>query len=313
MRSLYLCAALLALQCIVLTPRLRAQSGASASEPTGNSADTISTAHFTPEFLWTEQFSGSANSEGRVTSLDSTLGYVFSRNFGVDAGLPVYFVHGTIPNDSGAAVSTSNNGIGDGYAQLRFSFPTPLLNYKTVLTGTVPTGSTANGLSTGHPTYDWTNHFDRAFGRWTPFAEAGIGNSIPSDFIFNRPYASYGHEAHVQAGAEYQVLEFLGLSVSGYDLAPWGSQTIFSRVVTKGTPPPGAGGRGPVFGQANQTTGGAGIAADSGFSVGADISPGSLVDFSLGYSHSVQLNLDTFSFGIGVNMSRLLRRVRSGS
>src|SRR5579875_1977083 len=120
-------------------------------------------------------------------------------------------------------------------------------------------------------------------------------------------------EAHVQAGAEYQVLEFLGLSVSGYDLAPWGSQTIFSRVVTKGTPPPGAGGRGPVFGQANQTTGGAGIAADSGFSVGADISPGSLVDFSLGYSHSVQLNLDTFSFGIGVNMSRLLRRVRSGS
>jgi hypothetical protein len=303
----------MSLQGIFLTPGLRAQSTSTTSASYGrNPSEVISAGTFTPEYFWTEEFSGSTNSLGDVMSLDSTVGYVFLRNLGVDAGIPVYFVHGTTTTSTGGTTSISNDGIGDAYAQLRLSFPNPLLNYKTVLTGTVPTGGTADGFSTGHATYDWTNHFDHRFGHWSPFAEVGVGNSIPSDFVFNRQYASFGHEAHFQAGAQYRIVEFLSVSASAYDVAPWGTQTIFSRVVPKGNPPPGTGGHGPVFGQANQSTGGAGVAADNGVSAGADVSAGSLVDFSLGYSHSVHFQLDTFSFGIGVNMSRLLRRTHAG-
>jgi hypothetical protein len=277
-----------------------------------NSADVISTGNFTPEILWTEEFSGSTNSQGRVMSLDSTVGYVFSRNFGVDAGIPIYLVHGTTATSTGGSASVSNDGIGDAYAQLRLTFPNPLLNYRTVLTGTVPTGSTANGLSTGHSTYDWTNHFDRRFGQWSPFVEAGFGNSIPGNFVFNRPYASFGHEAHFQAGVGYRLVDSFSVSASAYDIAPWGTQTIFSRLVGTSNAPPSKGRGGPVFTQANQTTGSSGLSADNGFGAEADFSPSSILDFSVGYSHSVHFQLDTFSFGIGVNMSQLLRRAHAG-
>lgn len=325
MRRLRLCVVLLVLLGIPCAPHLSAQSAAastasladssnSAPSPSAGSKseEVISAADFRSQYLWTEEFSGSANSQGHVMSLDSTVGYVFSKHFAMDAGIPIYFVSGTTTSATGGTTNTSNNGLGDAYLQLRFGFLNPLLNYKTVLTGTAPTGDTATGLSTGHATYDWTNHFDHRFGRWTPFAEAGFGNSIPANFVFNRPYASLGHEAHFQAGVGYQVARFLSVSASAYDIAPWGTQTIFSRMVGKSGPPPGMGGAAPVFAVANQTTGSSGIAADNGFSAGADFSPTPVLDFSLGYSHSVHFGLDTFSFGIGVNMSRLLRRAHAG-
>ena len=176
--------------------------------------------------------------------------------------------------------TTSDNGLGDLYGQLRLSFPSLLVNYKIVLTGSAPTGNTATGLSTGHGTYDWTNHFDRQFGKLSPFAELGLGNSIPAAFIFNRPYQSYGHDAHFQAGASYRLAGWLSVNALGYDIAPWGSQTIFSRVVGKSGIPIGNGGHGRVFNVSNQTTGGSSLAADNGVSVGVDISPSPVVDFS---------------------------------
>jgi hypothetical protein len=313
MKTRYLCAFLLFAQAVILTPVLRAQSSSTtASRVTSNSGGAVSALNFTPEYFWTEEFIGSTNSQGQVMSLDSTVGYLISRHVGVDGGMPVYFVNGTTTSSTGVTTNMSNDGIGDAYLQLRLAFPNPAVNYNMVLTGTVPTGSTADGFSTGHATYDWTNHFDRAFGRWTPFVELGLGNSIPENFVFNRPYSSYGHNARFQGGATYRIVDFLSIGASAYDVAPWGTQTIFSRVVGKGSVPPGKGG-GPVFTQTNQATGGSNLAADNGVSVEADFSAGSLLDFSAGYSHSAHFGLDTFSFGIGVNMSQLLRHSRSGS
>ena len=276
----------------------------------GQSRQVTPADNFSNRYLWTESFSGSTNSAGRVMSLDSTVGYVFSPQLGVDAGIPVYFVHSSYTNSSGTTTTTSNNGLGDLYAQLRLSFPNPVLNYRTVLTGAAPTGNTATGLSTGHATYDWTNRFDRGFGGLTPFVEIGVGNSIPSTLIFDRPYQSYGHEAHFQGGASYQLADWLTVDGLAYEIAPWGSQTIFSRVVGKNGPPAGAGNNGhgpPVFSTSNQTTGGSGLAEDNGFGIGANIRPSSLVEFSAGYSHSIQYQLDTLSFGISVNISKILR------
>jgi hypothetical protein len=301
----------------VCTPRILAQTtGISPAAATGknstNAAPVQPAAGLSNHFLWTEEFDGSTNSEGDFLTLDSTVGRVFSPHFGIDAGIPIDFARSTVTNSTGGTTTRSSSGLGDAYLQLRFAFASPMVNYKSVVTGAAPTGSSSSGFSTGHGTYDWTNHFDRKFGRWGPFAEAGVGNSIPARFIFQRPFTSFGHVAHFQAGTGFQISEWLGVSASGYDIAPWGNQTIFSRVVGAGGPPVGMGGHGRVFNLANQTTGGSSLSADNGLSSEADVSIGSVVDFSTGYSHSVHFGLNTVSFGVGFNMSEILRRSRAG-
>src|SRR6266481_2016386 len=78
------------------------------------------------------EFGGTADSDGQVYSLDSSVGYTFNQHFGVDLGLPIYFVR--------AASSTTGsrnytNGIGKQSLDLRLKFNNPAVNYGSVLTG----------------------------------------------------------------------------------------------------------------------------------------------------------------------------------
>src|SRR5581483_2350885 len=93
---------------------------------------------------WTfyERFQSSINSLGAVNQLDNSVGYKFNSHFGVDAGLPVYFVW---PSNSSTSTTPSSNGIGNVYAQARLSLPNPLLNFESTLTGTAPTGDKSTG------------------------------------------------------------------------------------------------------------------------------------------------------------------------
>src|SRR5258708_20160788 len=203
--------------------------------------------------------------------LGCSVGYLFGRHLLVDAGVSVYFVRANSTESTGASTTTSFTELGDVYAQVRLSFPNPALNWKTQLTGRAPTGSTSDGISTGHATYDWTNRIDRDFGPWTPFLEVGLANSIPDAFVYRRPFASYGELAHFQAAAAYPALNRLTLAASAFDVAPWGSQTIDSRIIGKGS---GASkGHGPAFLQGHQTTGGSSLASDNGFNAGLRFSP----------------------------------------
>ena len=250
-------------------------------------------------WLWLEQFAGSTNANGQVFSLTSTAGYNFNSHFGAVAGLPVYFVRPS-------ASTTSSNGVGDFFAGVRLAFPNPAVNYRMTLIGTVPTGDSSTGVSTGHATYDWTNHFDRSFGRWTPYANLGLSNSIPESFLFQRPFASFGHLAHFEAGAAWRLVGPLNVSASAYDIEPWGTQEVFSRVVRSGGPPAGMGRSGRVFELNQQTTGGASLTRDHGFNAGLNMRWTSLVETWVGFSRSVNLDLNTVSFGVGVNMTKLL-------
>src|SRR5579864_8437109 len=99
---------------MLLAAPLRAQSNpgspsSSASNGASASAQVTPAGNFAHHYLWTEEFDGSTNSEGQVMSLDSTVGYVFSRHFGVNAGIPVYFVRGTSTTSTGGTTTTSNN------------------------------------------------------------------------------------------------------------------------------------------------------------------------------------------------------------
>lgn len=294
---------LLAPAALLFLPQAHAQTNSNA--PSGNSSSVIPAISSEDHFTWIEQFDGSTNAEGQVMLLDSSVGYLYGRHLLVDAGVPVYFVRANITTSSGASTSNSFTELGDVYGQVRLSFPNPALNFKTQFTGRAPTGSTSDGISTGHVTYDWTNRIDHDLGHWTPFLEVGLANSIPDSFVYRRPFASYGELAHLQAGAAYRVVNRLSVAASAFDVAPWGSQTIDSRVIANGAS--ASSGHGPPFLQGSQTTGGSTLAADNGFSAGLDFSPARAIDFTVGYSRSTHYHLNTVSFGIAVNMRAILR------
>jgi hypothetical protein len=247
-------------------------------------------------------FSGSTNSLGHVLKLDSSVGYNFSSHFGVDFGVPFYFV-------SSSGTSTSSNALGNVYVDMRLKLKNPVVNYQSVLTGYAPTGDATAGLSTGRGTFDWTNHFDRSFGKLTPFAEAGVANTIADSQFFNRPFTSLGFNTHFRAGASFDLWKLVSVGASAYDILPSGQQKIYSRLVAGGTTgSSGPGDHGRVFETAHATVGSADIARDNGFNAFVGASPSPYVDLQLGYTHSVHYALDTVSFSVGVNVGSLARK-----
>jgi len=249
------------------------------------------------------QFAGTSNSDGQVYKLDPSVGYNFSGHFGMDVGIPVYFVRAS----STAAGTTSTNGIGNPYVDVRVKYLNPILNFGSVLTGNAPAGDSKKGLSTGRGTFDWTNHFDRSFFSLTPFAEVGIANTITDSLLFERPFTTFGFNTHLQGGVKYAVWKILNVGASGYDILPTGQQTVFSKV-QGGSSNPASPSHKPVFLNNQQTTGTADIAHDDGFSTWIEAKPGSVLDMELGFTRSIHYDLNSVSFNIGLNLGRLHRK-----
>src|SRR5260370_38593858 len=112
-------------------------------------------------------------------------------------------------------------------------------------TAAAPIGDSTKGLSTVHATYGWTNHFDRSFGHWTPFVDAGLANSVPNT-VFFKQFTSLGHLVHFEGGTTLSLIGPLSASASLYDFAPCGSPQVFGRLVPNGGPPAGRGRHGGV-------------------------------------------------------------------
>lgn len=263
-------------------------------------------------FTFYERFQGSVNTLGVVNDLDSSVGYKFSPHFGIDGGLPVYFVH---PLNSAAGATTagtmssaSSNGIGNVYGQARLTLANPVLNYESTLTGTAPTGDKASGFSTGHATVDWSNYFDHGFSSLTPFATIGLANSVSDTMFFVRPYTTYGLVTHVEGGARYRLARLVSVGASLYDIAPSGQQTVVSRIVkaNQGTVTSSRKNQG-VFETASLTTGSSSIAKDHGFSTWVQVQPVKTLGFYAGYSRSTQYSLNTLFYGVSLNLGSAVR------
>ena len=248
------------------------------------------------------QFGGTANSDGEIYQLNSSVGYDFNSHFGMAVGAPVYFVR---PSSSSGGSSAS--GLGDPYLVLHLRYPSQILNFGTFLTGSTPIGNSKKGLSTGRATFDWTNRIDHSISSLTPFLEAGIANSTEDSSLFLRPYTTLGFNTHLRGGASYNIWRFVRIGASGYDILPSGQQTVFSRV-TSAQAGGGAGQHGPPFLNNQQTTGGSSIAHDYGFSTWIDAFPQRTVDLQLGYTRSFSYDLNSVSFNIGVNLRQLYRK-----
>ena len=249
------------------------------------------------------EFGGTSDADGQIYDIQSSVGYTFTKHFGMDLGVPVYFVSASSSTTGG----TSGNGIGNPSVDLRWKFPNAKLNYGSVVTGSAPLADSKKGLSTGRATFDWTNRVDRSFSIVNPFFEAGLSNTTSDSRLFIRPYTTLGLNTHFQGGASFDVWKSISLGSSLYDIAPFGNQTVFSRVTgtaAKG----GTASHGRTFQTSQQTTGGADIAKDDGFSTFVDFSPNSYVDAELGYTRSIHYALNSVSFSVGFNVRRLLHK-----
>jgi hypothetical protein len=264
---------------------------------------------FTPGLTLGTKFEGSSSGDGAVYDLGSALGYNFSRHFGIDAGVPLYFVTTptTIKKNNPGAVS--GIGVGAFFTDLRWNYPNPSLNFSSAVHLTAPTGATKKGFSTGHATWNLANHIDHAFGDFSPFLDFGAGNSVMDTKFFHRPYITFGYNAQFNGGVEYDPGKF-SFSASAYDVAPWGNQTVISRVFRCGSSAK-CGSGGPTknrksFTTASVSTGAADLVRDNGFNAGIDYKPVGYLDLEFDFSRSVPLQLNSYSFGIGVDLSWLM-------
>ena len=198
-------------------------------------------------------------------------------------------------------------------AGLTISANSPALNFSSDLVATAPTGDKDRGFSTGHATVDWTNTLSRGFENITPFASAGLANTVSDTAFFVRPFSSNGAVAHFEGGALIGVLPRTSIGGSAYAVRASGDQQIVSKVrkqptsttsTTAGRPTTvGRQARG-VFETQTDVTGSAAIANDHGFSTWLTLRPSATSDIQVGYSRSALYQLDSLFFGIGFRVGR---------
>lgn len=252
-----------------------------------------------------ETFQGTVNSDNRVLKLDSTVGWNFNKYFGVFGGVPLYF-SGTASTTTttGTTPSTSHSGMGNAYAGMVFRAPNKALNYAGALTVYMPTGSTTNGFSNGTSGVDFSNHVSHSFHKFTPFFDFGVANTVPDSQFSTRQFASKGTIAHMEEGADYEIVKHVYLGASGYQIVPFGSQTIFSRV-------DGGGGQGKnPFDNNAQATGNT-LTREHGFNAWVGFEPSPLWRAEIGFTRSVTFDLNSLAFNLRFNVGRMLRSKKS--
>jgi hypothetical protein len=95
-------------------------------------------------FTLTESYEGSGNTDGFITDINSTVGYIFNPHFSINMGVQCLFVS---PSTSKTG-ATSASGMGNPSLGFRYSRKEPLFDFSTGLNGAFPVARSAEGLST---------------------------------------------------------------------------------------------------------------------------------------------------------------------
>jgi len=301
---------------IALLFSMGAAQGSEAQSPNAAASGVAkSDEGFYPGWTLGTRFEGSTSGDGSVYDLAFGGGYNFSHHFGVSLGVPYYFVGTPTAVKAKNPQAVSGSGLGNVGADLKWLFPSPTVNYASTVHLGAPTGDIKKGFSTGHATWNWTNHIEHTWGNFTPFIDGGVGNTVQDTRHFHRPFMTFGYTAQFEAGTQVDAGPF-SVSGSAYDVAPWGTQTVVSRVFrcTGGVKCGATGKSTNRKGYLNSSvqSGGASLARDNGFNASVEVKPVKTIDLEFDYSRSVPLRLNTFSFGIGVDLGALLRRSSLG-
>ncbi|MBZ5660331.1 MAG: hypothetical protein LAO08_07970 [Acidobacteriia bacterium] len=254
---------------------------------------------------------GSYSSSGSVIQMSNDVGYNFSPLLGMDAVVPVYFV---LPPAQKSAFSSATTGIGNFAVDGRLSLSLLVVDYQPTATIAFPTGSATKGFSTGTVTYDIDNHFERDLGLITPFLDIDVGNSLnngsrPGHAKVQRPYLTLGKVAEFTVGPQIQLFDRWSVSGDVYQVVPWGTQMIYSRILRPGSS--GAGGRhNRVFEIAQRTVGGAKLVSDDGYDASVEFSPTRYLDLTAAFDRSIHYALNTLTFSAGFNLTEIFSRNR---
>jgi hypothetical protein len=224
---------------------------------------------------------------GWATIATPAIGYSFNDIFSIDATLPIYMYRlaesrSTHPRPTAQLVNQRGEP-GDIVFGLHAQFIPRLFQYTVTGAFTAPTGDEAYGLTTGRVTFDINNHFERAFGHFTPNLELGGGDSTT---LVNRTvtknYTSLGPLAHFQIGLGIDLIHGLSFESDAYEQLPIGDQKIY----------------GPSrHGNATVVTG-HNVTEDNGFINALDIPFGSRFTLSGYYSRSLRIHTDTAAIGL---------------
>jgi hypothetical protein len=243
-----------------------------------------------------------------VLKADPAVGYSFNHHFQTYSGLPIYFVNesSTIQTQT-ANTSGFMNGLGNAYIGFRLGVDNDAVNYSSTLEATAPTGDKAKGFSTGRATVDWTNRFSHKISAVTPFASAGLANTVSDTSFFVRPFTSLGIVSHFDGGAKLSLSPFVDVGASAYAVRAAGQQTIISKIFKNTTTPTttttGSGKNRP-FENGHEVVGSAALANDNGFSTWLAAHAGSTMDFQIGYTRSAGYDLNTLFFGVGFRLGK---------
>ncbi|HEY0308262.1 MAG TPA: hypothetical protein VGB94_08875 [Acidobacteriaceae bacterium] len=172
---------------------------------------------------------------GYSTLFTSAVGYNFNDHFSADLSFPVY-LYRLAPNlasnpPANHLLVNQRGELGDMTFGLHGQWSNHVFDYLGTFAFTVPTGDHVYGLSTGHVTLDYTNHFEHTYGIFTPDIEIGIGDSSElADRSITLNYNSLGALAHFQAGTSINLFRNITFATDAYEQLPIGDQKIYQQI-----------------------------------------------------------------------------------
>jgi len=181
-------------------------------------------------------FSGLHDSgTGYATLFTAAAGYTFNGNFSADLSFPIY-LYRLAPNlaanpPANHLLVNQRGDPGDMTFGIHGQGSNHVFDYLGTFAFTVPTGDHTYGLSTGHVTLDYTNHFEHAYGIFTPDIEIGIGDSSElAERSITLNYNSLGTLAHFQAGTSINLFRNITFATDAYEQLPLGDQKIYQNI-----------------------------------------------------------------------------------
>jgi hypothetical protein len=250
------------------------------------------------------------SSLGWTSEMDTGLGYDFSNEFSVQAGVPLYLVSASTKSTQGTGTTTSTNryaALGDASLGLSFHPKFDGFGFTTGLVGTAPTGNRTNGISTGRVTWNWNNRAEKDFNRLTPFVEATLGNSLGNTKRFRRPFTTLGMVSTYTGGTTIDLFKKVSFEASAYDVLPFGDQKIYSHNGKLADPT-----KKRSFEKAAVTSGTASLTKDHGFSGDFSVNPTNRVAVDLAYTRSIAYALDTYSATVSFRLGHVVNNSKPG-
>ena len=252
------------------------------------------------------------NSSGYSSELDGDVGMGFGNHFSLHTGAPFYLFQET--QVAGSTTTSRVSGVGDAYVKLAFENKGDLLHYTSTLVGTLPSGDSSLGMSTGRASGGWVNRFSHDFGAIEPFGEVGIGTGSAALAAYllgtkgrsqQLPFSSLGVQSVWRGGLGVPLGNKVDLEAGVYDILPFGNQKLYSKEIKSGSVGVSSGSQkgqhGRTWELAHVVSGDAGIAADHGLMTDLNVSPSRHFEFDASFGRSLHYAVNTLSFTVSVH------------